>query len=123
MDQTFLQVLEHEGPVTIIAPYASPAPVVNTWMSYVKLNSEQTELYLPAAGMRSIEHVLPDDDRLLLTFGSKAVMGTEGPGAGFHVSGKGYFIADGPIYEEMKEQFPWLRKVLAVKITAVTQKI
>ncbi|MEE5988955.1 hypothetical protein L1O48_09690 [Ligilactobacillus equi] len=45
------------------------------------------------------------------------------PGAGFHIYGQGSFLADGAIFEEMKAKFPWIRKVLQVKVTALEQKI
>lgn len=123
MDKKFLEVLQHEGPVTMITLKARPVNVVSTWMSYLKVDPENELLYAPAAGMRSIENDFQTDQTLLLTFGSKEVEGTVGPGAGFYVTGQGSFLESGPIYAEFKQTFPWVRKVLQVKITKIEQKI
>ncbi len=77
MNEKFLEVLKHEGPVTIVTINGNPAHVVNTWMSYVSRKDD--ELYIPAAGMHSIEGDFAKDNHVLLTFGSKEVEGTVGP--------------------------------------------
>ena len=41
MNQKFLDVMNDEGPVTIVTINANPASVVNTWMSYVKVDEEK----------------------------------------------------------------------------------
>ena len=123
MNQKFLDVMKDEGPVTIVTINANPASVVNTWMSYVKVDEDNNRLYLPAAGMHSIENDFVQDNYVLLTMGSKKVEGTVGPGAGFHVKGTGEFFAEGPEFAEMKARFPWLREVLQVNIDQIEQKI
>ena len=94
MNQKFLDVMKDEGPVTIVTINANPASVVNTWMSYVKVDEDNNRLYLPAAGMHSIENDFVQDNYVLLTMGSKKVEGTAGSGAGFHVKGTGKFLAE-----------------------------
>lgn len=121
MNKTFLEVLKHEGPVTIITVNAHPAHVVNTWMSYITLKGDR--LIIPAAGMHSIEADFPTDNHVTLTFGSKEVEGTVGPGAGFHVHGTGEFADSGPDFDAKKAQFPWVTRVLIVTIEDVQQKI
>lgn len=123
MDQKFLELMKDEGPVTIVTINAYPANVVNTWMSYVKIDEKNNCLYIPAAGMHSIENDFAKDNTVLLTMGSKKVEGTAGPGAGFHVTGSGEFLNKGPEFYEMKTHFPWIRKVLKVKIRKIEQKI
>ena len=123
MNQKFLDVMTDEGPVTIVTINANPASVVNTWMSYVKIDEKNNLLYIPAAGMHSIENDFANDNHVLLTMGSKKVEGTAGPGAGFHVRGTGQFLAEGPEFDEMKKRFPWMREVLQVKIAQIEQKI
>ena len=123
MNQKFLDVMNDEGPVTIVTINANPASVVNTWMSYVKVDKANNCLYIPAAGMHSIENDFAQDNHVLLTMGSKKVEGTAGPGAGFHVKGTGKFLAEGPEFSEMQARFPWLREVLQVNIDQIEQKI
>lgn len=121
MDQKFLDVLSHEGVVTIITINAQPSSVVNTWMSYLELKDGY--ILAPAAGMRSIEHDFESDNNITVTVGTKEVEGTEGPGAGFHIHGKGSFIESGDEFDEMKTKFPWIRKVLKISIDDIEQKI
>ncbi|WP_125703030.1 pyridoxamine 5'-phosphate oxidase family protein [Lacticaseibacillus daqingensis] len=121
MNEKFLQVLQHEGPVTIITVNGNPAHVVNTWMSYVTVKGGQ--LFIPAAGMHSIEADFATDNHVTLTFGSKAVEGTVGPGAGFHVHGTGAFVTEGADFDAKKAQFPWLTRLLVVTIDDIEQKI
>lgn len=123
MNEKFLEVMAHEGAVTIISS-SKKAPgfhAVNTWNSYIHIIGDT--LYIPAAGMHTIQEDLADNDQLMLTMGSKEVMGTVGPGAGFHVFGKGYFIESGEIYDKMHEEMPFLTRVLAVDVERVEQKI
>ncbi|MCX8722211.1 MULTISPECIES: pyridoxamine 5'-phosphate oxidase family protein [Lactobacillus] len=123
MEQKFLELMKHEGPVTIVTINAHPASVVNTWMSYIKVDEKNNCLYIPAAGMHSIEKDFAKDRTVLLTVGSKKVEGTAGPGAGFHITGTGEFLGKGAEFYEMKAHFPWIRKVLKVKIIKMEQKI
>ena len=42
MNQKFLDFMNYEGPVTIVTINAKPASVVNSWMSYVKIDRKST---------------------------------------------------------------------------------
>ena len=123
MDEKFLEVMQHEGPATIVTINGNPASVVNTWMSYIEVDPERKTLLIPAAGMHSIEGDFAKDNTVTITVGTKEVEGTEGPGAGFHVYGKGRFIDDGEDFERMKSKFEWIRKVLVIDVTDMAQKI
>lgn len=83
MNQKFLDVMKDEGPVTIVTINANPASAVNTWMSYIKSDKEKNCLYLPAAGMHSIENDFANDNHVLLARGSKKVEGAAGLGPAF----------------------------------------
>lgn len=123
MNDKFLEVMEHEGPVTIVGYRTCPSPVVSTWMSYIEVNISQKLMYIPAAGMHSIEKNISKEPDLLVTVGSKDVQGIQGSGAGFYVYGKGKFLDAGSSYNSLKNKFPWLRKVLQIKIEKIDQKI
>lgn len=123
LDQKLLDVLNHEGAVAIISSSAE-APgyhVVNTWNSYVQVDGDT--LYIPAAGMHSVEGDMAHSDQVLLTMGSKEVEGTVGPGAGFHVTGRAEFLTSGSKFDQMKAAFPFLTRVLVVTVEKVDQKI
>lgn len=120
--QSFFDVLAHEGVVTIVTLGAHPTAVTNTWNSYLKVTD--SSVFLPAAGMHSIEETLQQENALKLTLGSKEVNGLAGfPGAGFHLTGEGIFHTEGDAFDEMKERFPWLTRVIEVKVQKVEQKI
>lgn len=119
----FNEVMQYEGVVTIVTMGAQPTQVTNTWNSYLKIDPATNKIYIPAMGMHSIEDALKAENKLKLTMGTKEVTGTQGPGAGFHLSGKGFFHEDGPIFDEMKAKFPWLTRVLEVDVEKEEQKI
>ena len=75
MDPKFVEVMKYEGPATIVTVNGHPASVVNTWMSYIKVNQAGNYLLIPAAGMRSIEHDFEKDNHVTLTMGTKEVEG------------------------------------------------
>ena len=123
MNETFLEVMRHERAVTIISS-SENAPgfhAVNTWNSYVQISGDK--LYIPAAGMHSVQQDIEKNNQVMLTVGSKEVIGTVGPGAGFHLHGTAEFITEGPIFNEMKEKFPFLSRVLQITVTEIDQKI
>lgn len=123
LNEKFLEVMAHEGAVTIISS-SEKAPgfhAVNTWNSYIHIEGDT--LYIPAAGMHSIQDDMKKNNHLMLTMGSKEVMGTVGWGAGFHVFGTGRFIESGEIYDKMHGEMPFLTRVLAVDVESAQQKI
>lgn len=121
MDKKVLDILNHEGVVTIISKGKDDFHVANTWNSYIHVHDDL--FLIPAAGMHHIEDDVKHDSHLYLTIGSKEVEGTVGPGAGFHLQGIGSFITQGEFYDEMKKDFPFLSRVLVVKIEQADQKI
>lgn len=120
LSEKLRDVLSHEGVVTIITT-GGPLAVTNTWNSYLTIEGDT--IYLPAAGMHSIQEAMKEDNSLLLTVGSKEVEGTVGPGAGFHITGKGTFLDNGPHFDAKKAQFPWATRVLQVDVVKEDQKI
>lgn len=121
LNDIFNEVLQHEGVVTIISDGGEGFHVVNTWNSYIRKDGDI--LYIPAAGMHSVEGDMKKNDELFLTIGSHDVTGLVGQGTGFHMKGHGNFLTEGPIFEEMKAQFPFLTRVLKVTVFDSQQKI
>lgn len=59
---------------------------------------------------------------VILTLGARAVEGFNGyQGTGFRVEGTATFLTEGEYYTEMKEKYPFLRKVLQVTVTSAKQ--
>ena len=97
----FFEVLKHEGVVSITTWSDNEAHVTNTWNSYLKIK---------------------ENDRVIVTMGAREVEGFNGyQGTGFRVEGTATFIGEGPIYDEMYAEFPFLKRVLAVKAESAKQ--
>ncbi|MGX7352045.1 FMN-binding protein [Enterococcus canis] len=114
-------VLRHEGVVTIISEASNGYHVVNTWNSYMRAVDDT--LYAPAAGMHSLEADIEENPHVLLTLGTREVEGLKGPGTGFHIQGNASFLTTGPLFEQMKAEYPFLSRVLKIDVTQVDQKI
>lgn len=121
LNEVFLEVLQHEGVVTIISSTDRGFHVVNTWNSYVRVDGKL--LYIPAAGMHSVEQDIAENPQVFLTAGSKEVPGLVGQGTGFHVKGTASFLTEGPVVDQLSVEFPFLTRVLAIEVTSVEQKV
>lgn len=122
LNEKFKEVLNHEGALSITSWSNNNANVTNTWNSYVRISDRGT-LLIPAAGMTSTQADVAVNNRLKLTLGSKEVMGTIGMGAGFFVEGTATFLDEGADFDMMKENFPFLKRVLEVTPIVVKQTI
>ena len=119
--EKFFEVLQHEGAVSITSWAEGEAHVTCTWNSYLVIKGEDIIL-IPAAGMNSTEQDVAINDRVILTLAAKQVEGFRGyQGTGFRVEGTASFLADGPYFDEMKQKFPFLNRVLQVKVSLAKQ--
>lgn len=118
--QKFFDVISHEGVVSLTTWSHNEAHVTNTWNSYLKIKEDT--ILLPAAGMTSTEADLKINNRIIVTLGAREVEGFNGyQGTGFRIEGTAFFITEGPAFDEMKAEFPFLTRVLAVKAEVVKQ--
>lgn len=122
LTETFFEVLKHEG-VVAIASQGAELHLVNTWNSYVQVADGRT-LLLPAGGMHKTEKNVSANSRVLLTLGSREVIGKRGqPGAGFLVAGTAEFVFAGEDFDRVRQRFPWARAVLKIAVESVTQTL
>lgn len=121
-NEKFNDVLNHEGVVAVVSWADGAAHVVNTWNSYLRKSGEN-KLLIPAFGMRKTEKNILANPSVLLTLGSKEVMGYKNMGTGFLVSGSAKFLASGPEFDMMKETYSWANRVLEVTVDSVKQTI
>ena len=119
---TFQEVIGKEGVVSIVTCADGEAHVVNTWNSYLVTPDEKT-LLIPAWKMRKTEGKVLQNNKVLLTLGSKEVEGRMGPGTGFLLEGTARFLKQGPEFDMMKQKFPFLTRVLEVTVTSLKQTI
>ncbi|MDP8246457.1 MAG: pyridoxamine 5'-phosphate oxidase family protein [Candidatus Hinthialibacter antarcticus] len=121
-NEKFLEVIEKEGVVSIVSCANNEAHVSNSWNSYLVIPKDGT-LFIPAWKMRKTEKNIQKNNKVLLTVGSKEVVGTMGPGAGFLVEGTARFISSGPDFDLMKEKFSFVTRVLEITVNSITQTI
>jgi hypothetical protein len=118
----FLEVIGKEGVVSIVSCADNEAHVVNTWNSYL-VSPNDGRLLIPAYAMRKTEIKVLQNNKVLLTVGSKEVTGRMGQGCGFLVEGTAKFIPSGSEYDMMKAKFSFLTRVLEVTVTSIKQTI
>lgn len=121
LTEKFYEVLKHEGVVSITSWGEGEPHVTNTWNSYLVIQNEDTIL-IPAAGMHSTENDVKQNNRVKVTLGSKEVLGFNNyQGTGFLIEGIASFEESGEDYTLMKEKFPFLSRVLKIKVTSLKQ--
>ena len=85
--------------------------------------TENERLLIPAGHMNLTEANLAGDCNVLLTLGSRKVLGMHGAGTGFLVKGTAKFLSSGPEFDAIKANFVWARAALVVTIMSVTQTL
>ena len=118
----FLEVIGKEGVVSIVSCADNEAHVVNTWNSYL-VRPDDGRLLIPAYAMRKTEKKTLQNNKVLLTVGSKEVTGRMGPGCGFLIEGTAKFISSGSEFDMMKAKFSFLTRVLEVTVTSIKQTL
>ncbi|MHB8843649.1 MAG: pyridoxamine 5'-phosphate oxidase family protein [Nitrospirota bacterium] len=118
----FLEVIGKEGVVSIVSCADNEAHVVNTWNSYL-VSPTDGKLLIPAYAMRKTEKIVLQNNKVLLTVGSKEVAGRMGQGCGFLIEGTAKFIPSGAEFDMMKAKFSFLTRVLEVTVTSIKQTI
>ncbi|WP_345994023.1 FMN-binding protein [Sulfurimonas sp. HSL-1716] len=119
LSEKLKEVFEHEGVVTIIAQGKDFPHAVNTWNSYVSLCNNC--LIVPVGGMNTMEKILENDNRVLVTAGAKEVNGLHGQGTGFLIKGNAAILFQGKEYEEIAKRFVWARAAMKIDISDLNQ--
>lgn len=115
------KVLSYEGVVSITTWTEAGPHVTNTWNSYTE-TTDDDRILIPAAGMTSTEEDLAVNANLILTAGTREVEGFNGyKGTGFRITRTAAMIEKGDEFDMMKEKYPFLRKVLEVKVKEAKQ--
>lgn len=122
-NEKFNEVLSKEGVVSITSWTEGNVHVVNTWNSYLIKNGEN-KLLIPAAGMRKTQKNTESNDKVILTLGSKEVLGyKDNQGTGFVIEGRAKYITSGEEFDMMKEKFPFLSRVLEITVENIKQTL
>ncbi|MDF2988947.1 MAG: pyridoxamine 5-phosphate oxidase [Eubacterium sp.] len=121
LNEKLLEVIAHEGVVSIVTWSGTGAHVVNTWNSYLVIVDDK--ILIPAAGMRKTQKNIEFNNSVKVTVGSKEVMGHSYMGTGFLIEGKAGFIESGSEFDMMKEKFPFLSRVLEITVESAKQTL
>jgi len=122
LSEKFLEVLRHEGVVSIMSWGVEPH-LVNTWNSYLVVTDDE-RILIPAYGFRKTQKNVDVNDKVKMALGSKDVLGYKDyPGTGFIVAGSGRYIESGEEYDMMKSKFSFLTRVLEITVDNAKQML
>jgi hypothetical protein len=116
------EVLKYEGVVAIVTQGKDSPHIVNTWNSYIKI-TEDERIMGPVGGMNTTESNIRENNKVLMTMGSREVQGFHSKGTGFLISGTASFIYEGSEFDEMKQKFPWARAIIEIKPESINQTL
>jgi hypothetical protein len=120
LSEKFLEVLKHEGVVSIMSWGVEPH-LVNTWNSYLVV-TEDERILIPAYGFRKTQKNVEINNKVKITLGSKDVLGYKDyPGTGFLVDGTATYVESGEEYDMMKSKFSFLTRVLEITVDTAKQ--
>lgn len=122
LSEKFLEVLQHEGVVSIVS-WGLETHVANTWNSYLVVTDDE-RILIPAYGFRKTEKNVNVNNKVKLTLGSKDVIGNNDyQGTGFLVNGTAKYISSGDEYDFMKKKFSFLTRVLEITVENAAQML
>jgi hypothetical protein len=122
LSEKFLEVLKHEGVVSIMSWGVEPH-LVNTWNSYLVVTDDE-RILIPAYGFRKTQKNIEINNKVKISLGSKDVLGYKDyPGTGFIIDGTASYIESGEEYEMMKSKFSFLTRVLEITVDKATQML
>jgi len=122
LSEKFLEVLKHEGVVSIMSWGVEPH-LVNTWNSYLVV-TEDERILIPAYGFRKTQKNVDVNNKVKIALGSKDVLGYKDyPGTGFLIDGTAAYIESGDEYDMMKNKFSFLTRVLEITVDKAKQML
>jgi hypothetical protein len=122
LSEKFLEVLKHEGVVSIMSWGVEPH-LVNTWNSYLVV-TEDERILIPAYGFRKTQKNVDINNKVKLSLGSKEVLGyNDYQGTGFLIDGTASYIESGEEFDMMKSKFSFLTRVLEITVDNAKQML
>ena len=120
--ESFLEVLKHEGVVSVTSWANGNVHVANTWNSYLQI-TDDNRILIPAAWFNETQKNVDVQNKIIMTLGSHDVQGKMGMGTGFVIDGTANFLTEGSDFDRMKEKFSFLTRVLEIKADSIRQTI
>lgn len=123
LPEKFMEVIKHEGVVSVVSWGDNEPHVVNTWNSYIVVTEDQ-RILIPIYGFRKTEKNVNVNDRIKITLGSREVLGYKDyQGTGFLIEGTARFLKFGPEFDLMKDKFSFPNRVLEVTVLTAKQTL
>ena len=122
LSEKFLEVIKHEGVVSIMSWGIEPH-MVNTWNSYLVVTDDE-RILIPAYGFRKTQKNVDVNSKVKIALGSKDVLGYKDyQGTGFMIEGTARYIESGEEYDMMKNKFSFLTRVLEITVEKAKQML
>lgn len=122
LSEKFLEVIKHEGVVSIMSWGVEPH-MVNTWNSYLVVTDDE-RILIPAYGFRKTQKNVDVNGKVKIALGSKEVLGYKDyQGTGFMIEGTARYIESGEEYDMMKSKFSFLTRVLEITVEKAKQML
>ena len=122
LSKIFLEVMKHEGVVSIMSWGVEPH-LVNTWNSFLVI-TEDERILIPAYGFRKTQKNVDVNNKVKIALGSKEVLGFKDyQGTGFIIDGTARYIESGEEYDMMKSKFSFLTRVLEITVEQAKQML
>ena len=122
LSEKFLEVIKHEGVVSIMSWGVEPH-LVNTWNSYLVVTDDE-RILIPAYGFRKTQKNIEINNKVKIALGSKEVLGYKDyQGTGFIIDGTASYIESGEEFDMMKNKFSFLTRVLEITVDKATQML
>jgi len=80
-------------------------------------------ILIPAAGMIKTQKNIEENNDVKVTLGAREVMGYRSLGTGFSIEGTAKFLKSGSEFDQMKEKFPFLNRVLEITVKSAKQTL
>jgi hypothetical protein len=123
LTEKFLEVINHEGVVSIVSWGIDEPHVVNTWNSYLVVTPDE-RILIPAYAMRRTEKNVNQNNKVKIALGSKEVLGYKDyQGTGFVIEGTAKYLESGSEFDMMKEKFSFLTRVVEITVTSAKQML
>jgi hypothetical protein len=122
LSEIFLEVIKHEGVVSIMSWGVEPH-LVNTWNSFLVVTGDE-RILIPAYGFRKTQKNVDVNNKVKMALGSKEVLGFKDyQGTGFIIDGTARYIESGEEYDMMKSKFSFLTRVLEITVDKAKQML
>lgn len=116
----FLEVIQRDGVASLATCGPDGVHLVATWNRFLMVQDEM--LLIPAGGYRKTQSNAEKGSLVQLLVGSPEVEGKNGkPGCGYRLTGQAEFHETGVYFQAIKEQFPWARAALVLRVEKIEQ--